>query len=146
MSAIAVARLALAAILIYPIAGIVATPAVAESPTSPCVSAGEVGDPADVLAPQDAPSPSCDSQKQACMSASVQTGPYGENMCRPTLSRSAWMPIGPALPTSPAARDRGAVVAQEIWGFLNEPFRKSYERPVALGPRVRVGPEMDPQH
>lgn len=83
MSSIAVARLALAAILIYPIAGLVAAPAVAESPETSCVSAGEVGDPADVVAPQDSPSPSCDSQKQACMSASVQIGIYGERYVPP---------------------------------------------------------------
>ncbi len=79
-----VARLALATSLLCPIAGVLATPAAAEPAISPCVSAAESGDPtALILPPQDAPTTSCDSEKQACMSASVQTGIYGERYVPP---------------------------------------------------------------
>ncbi len=79
-----VARLALASILLFPIAGVVATPATAEPAITPCVSAGEIADPmAPIPSPQDAPTTSCDSEKQACMSASVQTGIYGERYVPP---------------------------------------------------------------
>ncbi len=84
MSAISVARLALATILFCPIVGVLATPAAAEPAITPCVSAGEIPDPmAPTLSPQDAPTTSCDSQKQACMSASVQIGIYGERYVPP---------------------------------------------------------------
>ncbi len=84
MFSIPVARLALATILLFPIAGILASPAAAEPAMTPCVSAGEIADPiAPILSPQDAPTTSCDSQKQACMSASVQTGIYGERYVPP---------------------------------------------------------------
>lgn len=88
MPSTTVARLALATVLLFPIAGIAATPAAAEPSTMPltmpCVSTGEGVDPTDpTLVPLDAPTVSCDSQKQACMSASAQTGPYGERYVPP---------------------------------------------------------------
>lgn len=84
MPSMPVARLALAAILLCPVAGVLASPAAADPPTTPCVSAGEVADPmAPIVPPQDAPTTSCDSQKQACMSASVQIGIYGERYVPP---------------------------------------------------------------
>lgn len=81
MFPIAVARLALATVLLGPIAGVVAGPAAAEPQTAPCVSTGE--DPTDVIGPPGAPTISCDSQKQACMSASVQVGIYGQRYVPP---------------------------------------------------------------
>ncbi|SPM31829.1 hypothetical protein MTAB308_5354 [Mycobacterium terramassiliense] len=79
-----VTRLALATILFFPIAGVLATPATAEPAITPCVSTGEIADPTGlILPPQDAPTTSCDSQKQACMSASVQVGIYGERYVPP---------------------------------------------------------------
>lgn len=84
MSSIPVVRLALATILLCPIATVLATPAAAEPPTTPCVSAGEIVDPmAPILSPRDTPTTSCDSQKQACMSASAQVGIYGERYVPP---------------------------------------------------------------
>lgn len=84
MSSITFARLALATILLCPIAGALATPAAAEPATTPCVSAGEIADPTALILPsEDAPTTSCDSQKQACMSASVQVGIYGERYVPP---------------------------------------------------------------
>lgn len=84
MSSITFARLALATILLCPIAGVLATPAAAEPATTPCVSAGEIADPTALILPsEDAPTTSCDSQKQACMSASVQVGIYGERYVPP---------------------------------------------------------------
>lgn len=79
----AVARLALATFLLWPIAGVVAGPAAAEPQTPPCVSTGDGNDPTDVIPAPDAPSPSCNSQKQACMSGSVQIGIYGERYVPP---------------------------------------------------------------
>jgi hypothetical protein len=79
----ALARLALATVLLCPIAGAVAGPAAAEPQTTPCVNTGEGVDPTDAIPAPDAPSPSCDSQKQACMSASVQIGIYGERYVPP---------------------------------------------------------------
>ncbi len=91
-------RLALAAILLYPVAGVLTTPAAAEPPTTTCLSAGEIADPTGLIlppqdssttanlvsmAPQDTPTTSCNSQKQACMSASVETGIYGERYVPP---------------------------------------------------------------
>ncbi|VBA35836.1 hypothetical protein LAUMK191_01160 [Mycobacterium attenuatum] len=84
MSRIFAARLALAATFFCSIAGVAATPAAAEAPTTPCITAGETDDPADVVAaPQDTPTTSCNSEKQACMSASVQIGIYGERYVPP---------------------------------------------------------------
>ena len=84
MSAKIVARLAVATVLLYPIAGVVATPAAAESPTTPCASEGQIVDPvALLLQPQESPTASCASDKQNCMSASVQTGIYGETYVPP---------------------------------------------------------------
>lgn len=84
MSSLSIARLALATILFCPIAGVLATPAAAEPAITPCVSAGESANLAGlILPPQDAPTTSCDSQKQACMSASVQIGIYGERYVPP---------------------------------------------------------------
>ncbi len=84
MSSTSLARLALATILFFPIAGVVAIPAAAEPPTTHCVSAAEIDDPAAlILPPQDAPTTSCESEKQACMSANVQTGIYGERYVPP---------------------------------------------------------------
>ncbi len=100
MSATIVARLALATVLLYPIAGVVATPAAAESSTTPCASEGQIVDPvalllqpqdspttidpvALLLQPQESPTASCASDKQDCMSASVQTGIYGETYVPP---------------------------------------------------------------
>ncbi len=84
MSSLSVARLALATILFCAIAGFLAAPAAAEPAITPCVSAGEIADPmVPILSPKDAPTTSCDSQKQACMSASVQTGIYGERYVPP---------------------------------------------------------------
>ena len=48
-------------------------------PMASCL--GTVGIAADT--PETAPSPSCDSQKQQCMSASVQEGIYGERYVPP---------------------------------------------------------------
>lgn len=78
-----VARLALATVLLCPIAGIEAGSAVAEPQTTPCLTTGEGADPTDVLPASDAPTTSCDSQKQACMSASVQVGIYGKRYVPP---------------------------------------------------------------
>lgn len=100
MSSIPVARLALATMLLCPIAVVLATPAVAEPPASPCVSAGDIVDPlALMLPPQDGPAmidpvtlplqepdtptTSCDSELDDCMSASVQEGIYGERYVPP---------------------------------------------------------------
>ncbi|POY01239.1 hypothetical protein C3469_11185 [Mycobacterium kansasii] len=90
-----VARLALATVLLCPIAGVLATPAAAESPTTPCVS-GEtaeltIGDLGTLpLQQQDAPTTSCNSEKQACMSASVQIGIYGERYVPPDAAAMCW--------------------------------------------------------
>jgi hypothetical protein len=101
MSTRIVARLALTAVLLYPIAGVVvATPAAAEPLTTPCASEGQIADsvalllqPLDspttidpmgpLLQPLDSPTRSCDSDRQACMSGSVQTGTYGEEYVPP---------------------------------------------------------------
>lgn len=83
MFAITVARFALASVLFCPIAGFVAGPAAAEPQTTPCVSAMEGNDPTGVTPASDAPTTSCDSQRQACMSASVQEGIYGERYVPP---------------------------------------------------------------
>lgn len=78
-----VARLALATVLLWPTGVVVAGTAAAEPQTTPCVSTGEGNDPTDVFPAPDAPSPSCNSEKQACMSASVQIGIYGERYVPP---------------------------------------------------------------
>ncbi len=87
MSTKIVARVGLAAVLLFPIAGVVATPAAAEPPTTPCSSEWQIVDPVDpldlILQPQDSPTTSCESDKQACMSGSVQTGIYGEQYVPP---------------------------------------------------------------
>ncbi len=98
MLSIPVARLALAAILVCPVAGVLATPAAAEPATTNCLSAGETADPTGLdfpsqdspttanqvgTASEDAPTTSCTSQKQACMSASVEIGIYGERYVPP---------------------------------------------------------------
>ncbi|MDP7734027.1 hypothetical protein [Mycobacterium paragordonae] len=82
MISMTVARLAIATVLICPVAGIVAGPAAAEPETTPCLT-GEGNDPTDVIPAPDAPTTSCDSQKQACMSANVQIGIYGERYVPP---------------------------------------------------------------
>ncbi len=83
MSSIRVARLVLAAVLLCPTAGVLATPAAAEPSTTPCVDGGEIADQTALISPQDAPTTSRDSQKQACMSANVQIGIYGERYVPP---------------------------------------------------------------
>ncbi len=80
-----VARLALASVLLWPTGVVVAGTAAAEPQTTPCVSTGEGNDPTDVFPAPDSPSPSCDSQKQACMSAGVQIGIYGERYVPPDV-------------------------------------------------------------
>ncbi|UGT89636.1 hypothetical protein [Mycobacterium ostraviense] len=85
-----VARLALATVLLCPIASVLATPAAAVSPTTPCVS-GKTGDLGSLsLQQQDAPTTSCNSEKQACMSASVQIGIYGERYVPPDAAAMCW--------------------------------------------------------
>ncbi|MDP7723992.1 hypothetical protein [Mycobacterium sp. TY814] len=83
MFARVVARLALATVLLCPVAGAVAGPAAAEPQTTPCVNTGDDVDPTDVIPAPGSPTTSCDSQKQACMSASVQIGIYGERYVPP---------------------------------------------------------------
>ncbi|WP_176357480.1 hypothetical protein [Mycobacterium persicum] len=86
-----VARLALATVLLCPIAGVLASPAAAESPTTPCISGETAGDLGTLpLQPQDAPTTSCTSEKQACMSASVQIGIYGERYVPPDAAAMCW--------------------------------------------------------
>lgn len=89
MTSISVARLALATILLCPIAGLSVSPAAAQPPTGPCVGAVETVDPIALillgdplfnlpLQEPDTPTVSCESQREDCMSASVQEGIYGE--------------------------------------------------------------------
>ncbi|WP_137144795.1 hypothetical protein [Mycolicibacterium sp. CR10] len=94
------ARVVLTTVLLCPIAVALATDAGADSPTTACLSATELVDlVAPILPPQDSltpidlitfsleqpdtPTVSCTSEKDACMSASVQTGIYGERYVPP---------------------------------------------------------------
>lgn len=96
----AAARLVLTTVLLCPIAVALATTAAAESPATPCLNGAELVDlmapilPAeDSLTPidlitfsleqPDTPTVSCASEKQDCMSASAQTGIYGERYVPP---------------------------------------------------------------
>lgn len=72
-----VARLALAAMLVGPTIGVLATPAAAEPPTGPCVPAA-VDQVTPPLQEPDPTSPSCEDEKDACFSGSAQEGIYGE--------------------------------------------------------------------
>lgn len=101
MSTRIVARLALTAVLLYPIAGVVvATPAAAEPLTKPCASEGQIADsvalllqPLDspttidpvglILQPLNSPTTSCADDRQACLSAHAQTGFNGERYVPP---------------------------------------------------------------
>ncbi|QZT61476.1 hypothetical protein [Mycolicibacterium austroafricanum] len=85
-----VVRLALATLLLSPLAGVSVSPAAA----APCVSEGDAADPIALILFQDSlfdpplqqpdtPSPSCDSQRKECLSGSAQTGIYGERYVPP---------------------------------------------------------------
>ena len=94
------ARVVLTTVLLCPIAVALATDAAADLPTTACLSAAELVDPmAPILPPQDSltsidlitylfeqpdtPTTSCASKRDDCMSASVQTGIYGEEYVPP---------------------------------------------------------------
>ena len=84
------ARLALATLLLSPLAGVSVSPAAAQPEATPCVSGGQaVDDPLSLILSQDGlfepplqepdtPSPSCEDQRQQCFSGSAQEGIYGE--------------------------------------------------------------------
>lgn len=84
-----VARLALATLLLSPLAGVSVSPAAAQPPTAPCAGGGQAVDPLSLILLQDSffdlpleqpdtPSPSCEDQRQSCFSGSAQEGIYGE--------------------------------------------------------------------
>ncbi|WP_275571348.1 hypothetical protein [Mycolicibacterium vanbaalenii] len=89
-----VARLALATLLLSPLAGVSVSPAAAQPHATPCVGGGQAVDPLSLILSQDGlfepplqepdtPSPSCDSQRQECLSGNAREGIYGERYVPP---------------------------------------------------------------
>ncbi|XTP33104.1 hypothetical protein ACORG1_22815 [Mycobacterium sp. TJFP1] len=83
------ARLALATLLLSPLAVSVSPAAAQPQATTPCVSGGQAADPLSLILSQDGlfepplqepdtPSPSCDDQRQECFSGNAREGIYGE--------------------------------------------------------------------
>lgn len=100
----AVARLAVATILVGPFAGVLAVPAAAEPSARTCGSDAQIVDLASALQPQQdlavpvdlvpvplqEPSASCGSELDDCMSASVQIGIYGERYVPPDATAACY--------------------------------------------------------
>ncbi|CAN3130137.1 hypothetical protein ACNUDN_19620 [Mycobacterium sp. smrl_JER01] len=89
MSAHTLARLVLATLLLFPLAGVSLGPAAAQPQGAPCLSGGLAADPLSLILSQggffepplqdpDTSSPSCEDQRQECFSGSAQEGIYGE--------------------------------------------------------------------
>lgn len=98
-----IARLALATVLICPVAGVLAIPAAAEPSTRSCESAVQVADLVTAFSPTpeplavnlvpvplQEPTTSCGSELDDCMSASVQIGIYGERYVPPDATAACY--------------------------------------------------------